>query len=180
MLSVQAADDGKPGDGSDPKDNVNPGNVGRAAAVSVPPANVPKPPCKGAAPSSSIKKTALNVSHKRIRLYGRAVGAKCVKGKSVRTRVRRVQVSVARVSKGKCQFLGPKGKLGKRRRCGRRVYLTAHLTSGVGKQGRTRWSLKRYVKLKSGRYLITSRASGAPGLIERVARSSNSASVTLR
>jgi Subtilase family len=179
-LSIQAVDDGKPGDGSDPKENVNPGNPGRAATVGVPPANIPKPPCKGSVPSSSIKKTALNVSHKRIRLYGRAVGAKCVKGKAVRTRVRRVQVSMAKVSKGKCRFLGKNGKLGSRRKCGSRRWLTAHLTSGVGKHGRTRWSLKRNVQLPSGRYLIASRASGAPGLVERTFRSSNSAGVTLR
>jgi Subtilase family len=179
-LSVQAADDGKPGDGSQPKEDVNPGNLGQAATVAVPPAHVPRPPCKGAAPSSSIKKTALHVSHRRIRLYGRAVGARCRNGKAVRTRVRRVQVSVARVSRGRCRFLGANGRLGKRVKCAKRRYLTAHLTSGVGKQGRTRWSLKRRVHLSNGRYLIASRAFGAPGLVERTARSSNSAGVTLR
>ena len=177
VLTIQAADDGKPVKGA--KDNVNPGNLGPAADVSVPGRKPKPPPCKGASPRSSIKKEAMHVEHRQIRLYGHAVGAKCVGKKSVRTRVKRVRVSVARVGNGRCRFLGPKGNLGKPRACAKRSFVTAHLTPGVGKRGRTRWSLKRHLHLPAGRYLLASRAYGRDGLVERVSTSANSASVRL-
>jgi hypothetical protein len=180
VLTIQAVDDGKPGDNTLPKDNVNPGNSGARADVAVPGSGGPKPPCKGVAPTSSIRKDDLHASHTRLRFYGHAVGARCVKGKAVRYRVHQVQVSVARVGRGDCRFLGGDGRLGKARQCGKRRYLSAVLTPGVGRRGRTRWSLKPFVQLPNGRYLVSVRAVGAPGLVEHVSNSANSASFTLR
>jgi hypothetical protein len=179
VLAIQAADDGKPNDGA--KRTVNPGNLGARTEVAVPGGKPKPPPCKGAAPSSSIKKEAIHVEHTELRLYGHAVGARCVGNKSVRARVRSVRVSVARVSGGKCRYLGQKGGLGRPTACAKRRYLTAHLTPGVGRKLRTRWSVKRFkVQLPSGRYTIATRALGRDGLVERTFRSSNTASYHLR
>jgi hypothetical protein len=178
VLSIQAADDGKPHDGA--KDNVNPGNLGPRTEVTVPGHKPKPPPCKGVAPNSSIKKEALHVEHRQVRLYGHAVGARCVGNKSVRARVRSVRVSVARVGAGKCRFLGPKGLLGSPRACAKRRYLTAHLTTGVGRRGRTRWSVKRKVQLPAGHYTVSTKAIGSNGLVERAFDSLNTASYHLR
>jgi hypothetical protein len=177
VLAIQAVDDGKPN--TPPKDDVNPGNRGAPASVSVP-GSTPKPPCQGVAPTSSIKKQAVNANHTGIRFYGHAVGAHCVHGKAVRYRVHRVLVSLARVGRGDCRFLGTDGKLGEPRACAKRRFLTADLDPGVGKRGRTRWTLKRHVQLPSGNYVLTSRAVGEKGLVERLSTSANTASFTLR
>jgi hypothetical protein len=179
VLTIQAADDGKPNSGA--KDNVNPGNLGPRAEVAVPGRKPKPPPCKGVAPSSSIKKEAIHVEHRELRLYGHAVGAKCVGKKAVRQRVRSVRVSVARVGAGKCRYLQQRGGLGKPTACAKRRFVTAHLTPGVGKHLRTRWSVKRFkLKLPSGHYTIATRALGTDGLVERTFRSSNTASYHLR
>jgi hypothetical protein len=160
---------------------VNAGNLGQRAEVAVPGRKPKPPPCKGATPTSSIKKEAIHVEHRELRLYGHAVGAKCVGDKSVRARVRSVRVSVGRVGAGKCRYLKPKGGLGAPVACAKRRFVTAHLTPGVGKQLRTRWSLKRFkIRLPSGRYTVATRAIGRDGLVERTFGSANTASHHLR
>jgi len=180
VLRIQAVDDGKPGTGTLPKDNVNAGNTGPAASVAVPGANPKPPPCRGVLPTSSIKKEAFNFSHTRLRFYGHAVGARCVKGKAVRYRVHKVQITVARVGRGDCRFLGSNGRLGNPRQCGKRVWRDTVLDAGVGKQGRTRWKFKPFVQLPNGRYVVSTRAFGERGFVERVSSSANSGSFTLR
>jgi subtilase family protein len=180
-LTIQAIDDGKPASGG-AKDNVNPGNVGQAADVAVPPpVSGHHQICRGSQPTSVISKRLLSLKHKRFHISGHAVGGRCVKGKRVRARARHVEVSLALVTKGRCRFLGPRGRLAKRSRpCARRVYLLARLSRGINRKGWTSWSLKRSVHLPSGRYVISVRAIGADGLPERIARSSNSAALMLR
>ena len=179
-LTIQAIDDGKPASGG-PKDDVNPGNTGQAADVAVPaPVTGHHKTCKGAQPTSVISRRIMSLSHKRFHISGHAVGGRCVKGKRVHARARRVEVSLALVGKGKCRFLGRRGRLGKPRQCGKRVYLLAHLGRGINKKGRTSWSLKRTVQLPSGRYVVSVRTIGADGVPERIARSSNSAAFMLR
>jgi len=103
-----------------------------------------------------------------------------VKGKRVRARARRVEVSVALVQNGKCRFIGSHGKLGRPRQCAKRAYLSARLGRGINRKGWTSWALKLEGQLPNGRYAISVRAVGADGVVERIARSSNSVSFMLR
>src|SRR5207302_15053 len=81
-----------------PKDDANTGNVGQAADVAVPaPVTRHHKTCKGAQPTSVISKRLLRITHKRFHISGHAVGGRCVKGKRVRARARRVEVSLALV-----------------------------------------------------------------------------------
>jgi hypothetical protein len=180
FLTIQAVDDGKPGDNTAPKDNVNPGNVGQAAAVAVPTPGGKKT-CKGAQPATIISKRILRTTSRKIGMSGHAVGGRCVKGKRVRARARRVDVSVAIVGKGKCRFMGARGELGKPGACARRRYLAATLSKGMNDRGWTSWAFTRdKLQLPSGTYVISVRTVGADGVVERIARSSNSATFMLR
>ena len=76
--------------------------------------------------------------------------------------------------------MGSRGKLGRARQCAERVYLRAALGRGINRKGWTSWALKLKAQLPNGHYVISVRAVGADGVVERIARSSNSASFMLR
>ena len=85
----------------------------------------------------------------RLRLSGTASDSGC------NARVRRVAVSVARVSGKRCRFLRASGGFGPPVACSRATALTA--------SGTTRWSLRIRRRLPRGTYRVTVRAIDAVG-----------------
>jgi hypothetical protein len=111
-------------------------------------------------------RAAPRVTLRRLRL-GRRLEALAGRGSDLacgrRARVSRIQVSLRRASGRRCRFLGPSGRLGAATDCGRRTYLPA--------RGRTRWSLRRSVRLAQGRYELRVRATDRAGNRSAAARS---------
>jgi hypothetical protein len=96
--------------------------------------------------------------HRRLVLRGTASDRGC------RKRIARVTVTVGkRVARGRCRYLGPNGRLGKRRHCLRGApQLLA--------RGRARWKLRVRARLPRGRYVLLVRAVDTAGNVEKARR----------
>ena len=112
-----------------------------------------------ASPTSRIRKRTVRVGRRGVRVRGRASGRGCG--------LRRVKVSVARKVGKRCRFLRADRTFSRPRSCLRTSYLNA--------KGTRRWSFRRGVRLRKGKYLIWSRAVNRRGAVERKAKPRNMA-----
>ncbi|HVS28953.1 MAG TPA: hypothetical protein VHE14_05340 [Solirubrobacteraceae bacterium] len=118
--------------------------------------------CQGSdPPRSSLRRRALRLSRRRLRVDGRAGGGSCA-GQAAGRGIARVDVAVARVSRRRCRFVGARGRLGPPRSCRRPLFLAARGTSS--------WRLALRARLPRGRYSVRSRALDDAGNVERPAR----------
>jgi hypothetical protein len=132
-------------------------------------------------PRSSISGRHLRASRRRIQLSGRSREVDCKTGKLAVGKVKRVLVSIARVSGGgRCRFVHRGGGLGATRRCSRPQYLSARILSKRGQRNKTLWSLSLRAHLPRGRYVVTVRGVDASGHRETISRSTNTKAFTLR
>ena len=108
--------------------------------------------CAGKAPATSIRR--VRVGRRATRVAGRARDGAC-------GRVTRVEVSIGRrVGRGRCRFLGPRGRFGRARRCRRPVFTPA--------RGGTKWRFGVRRRLPKGRYIVRARAVDTVGNHETV------------
>jgi hypothetical protein len=77
-------------------------------------------------------------------------------------KVKRVDVAIARKSGKQCQYLTRKGSLGRAGGCAKRVWLPA--------KGTKNWTFKLRHKLRSGLYVVSTRAVDAAGNVEAQSR----------
>jgi len=131
-------------------------------------------------PRSSISGRHLRATRTRIHLSGRSREVDCKTGKLAVGKVRRVLVSIGRVSGGRCRFVGPGGRLGSTRACTRPQYLAARILSRRGHRNKTLWSLDLRVHLPRGSYVVTVRGVDAAGHRETISRSTNTKTFVLR
>ena len=113
-------------------------------------------------PRASVSRGS-QVARRRLSLRGRAVAFRCVGGRAVRGKVRRVYVSVSRRAGGlgQCRFLGGRGRLTAARSCARPVLLRARL--GRFRPGKVPWTFSSKPHLARGRYTVSVRAVDARG-----------------
>lgn len=128
-----------------------------------PPTTTQATGCRG--PKATIRRARL--ARRRLALSGTAA-ARCGASASP-SPVARVAVSVARLVRGRCQFVSRGGRLQRLRPCSRPTLLRA--------RGARRWSLTRPASLRAGRYRIEVRAIDRGG---RVSSGRNRAGRTLR
>jgi hypothetical protein len=102
--------------------------------------------------------------HRRLLLRGVARDRGC-------SHLRRVQVSIVLHTHHRCRFVRKDGRLGKRRRCARAVWVRVH--------GRRTWHF-RTRRLRSGRYAIRTRAIDRAGNKERKPRRARPRRVRVR
>lgn len=88
------------------------------------------------------------------------IGARGVRLRGTAACTSRVDVAVARVRGGRCRFLGRRGRLGRPRGCGARVWHRA--------RGAARWSFTLRRRLARGSYTVWLRAHGAAPVAFRV------------
>jgi len=144
------------------------GNVGPVARVRTKPA----PPHGGVCgdtrrPTSRVVRALTKLSTKGFKVQGRANDHGCTKlSQAKRLNTLLVSVSIARkVSGGMCVFLRRDGKFSRARKCSDPLYLRASGKYSL-KYRRLAWQLKRKLKLKTGRYVVTSRAVDQSGNVE--------------
>lgn len=106
------------------------------------------------APASRFVHKGARATRSGITVHGSAGDHGCRAGG-----VRAVRVSVARISHGRCRFLGASGRLGTPGSCTRRTAITA--------KGTSTWSLKLRAKLPVGTYRLVVRSVDAAGNTER-------------
>jgi hypothetical protein len=180
-LAIPAAPGGnQPGGGGNPPGGNPPGGGGN------PPGGGGNPPGNGCStgnklPRSSISGRGLRASKRRIHLSGRSREVDCKTGKLAVGKVKRVLVSIARISgHGRCRFVRGNGRLGSTRACNRPQYLSAHILKERGQRDKTLWELNRRVHLPAGSYVVTVRGIDAAGHRETQSRSTNSKTFKLR
>jgi hypothetical protein len=119
-------------------------------------------------PRSRLIRGRSQVARRGVRLRGFARDRGCrgdARTSSRRGAVARVQVAIGRRARGRrCAFLRRNGRLTGRRRCDRPVRLTA--------SGTRRWSLRVPARLRSGTYVVSTRAVDLAGNRERRSRRS--------
>src|SRR5204862_7857568 len=121
-----------------------------------------------------------HAKRRRLTRSGTAAVVDCLTGRRVHGRIARVQVSVAQKKHGRCRFLSRHGRLGKRKRCGKRHFLKARILKRHDSRGRTRWVLRKKVHLKRGHYVLRVRAIDSKGHRERGTTKPRSAAFKLR
>jgi alpha-glucosidase (family GH31 glycosyl hydrolase) len=116
------------------------------------------------APVSRIERRRLGASRTLVDAGGRASDRGCLQdGKRRPGRVRRVDVSIARIVRGRCRFVDSTGRVQRApRSCRRPILLPA--------RGTARWRFRRRVGLDPGLYRLRVRAVDAAGNKERPAR----------
>jgi hypothetical protein len=181
-LAIPAAPAGnQPGGGGNPPGGNPPG--GNPPGGNPPGGNPPPgPTCSTKKlPRSSISGRNLKASRRRIQLSGRSREVDCKTGKLAVGKVKRVLVSIARISGGgRCRFVRGNGRLGSTRACNRPQYLSARILKKRGQRNKTLWELNRRVHLPAGRYVVTVRGVDANGHRETQSRSTNSKTFTLK
>jgi hypothetical protein len=133
----------------------------------------PASACRDASrPASSFTTKARTArASRRLRLAGRSSDKGC--GAKKAGKVRRVAVSIAKVSKKKCRYLRSNGRLaGKAESCAHPRYLRA--------KGTSRWSFTAKRLLPKGTYRIRVRATDAAGNVERGRKGRNARTIRLR
>ncbi len=150
------------------------GNVGEPADVFL---TRGKAPCRS--PRTTIDKSTLSSTHKRIVLTGLSVETDCKTGKRVSGHIKSMRLTVARVSKGKCRFMNGGGRLGHSGRCSKPHYLRVRITSRTDKLGIAHWVFRHKVRLQSGRYVMAIRAGDSQKHRETLSRSANTISFRL-
>src|SRR3954470_20862291 len=122
-------------------------------------------------PRSSISGRNLKASKRRIHLSGRSREVDCKTGKLAVGKVKRVLVSIARISgHGRCRFIRGNGRLGSTRACNKPQYLSARILKKRGQRNKTLWDLNRCVHLPAGSYVVTVRGIDAAGHRETQSR----------
>jgi photosystem II stability/assembly factor-like uncharacterized protein len=117
--------------------------------------------CEARALKSEILGRGLRVTRRLVHVSGRSRTHQCRQD-----RVTRVRVAIARtLRRGRCQFLGANGRLGRARLCSRPVYQFARVRY-VSSRLVTDWSFSRRVVLPPGRYRIQVRGQDRIGLLE--------------
>lgn len=134
-------------------------------------------------PRSSVSKPNARVGRRRVKLSGRSIDRVCDTGhasSAFRGKVARVDVFVARHAGKRCQFLTPKGRLGKARSCSRIVRLRARTKLIGNATNKTAWTFSRKVRLRRGRYMIGARGTDSFGHRELKRRVYNTIEVRVR
>jgi hypothetical protein len=164
---------GAPGGGANPPGGGPPGG-----------GPVPGPaPCGPGAkvPRSSISRRHARLRRHRVSLGGRSIEIDCATGKLARGRVKRVLVTVARVSGKDCRFLRRSGRLASTRPCARPQRLVARVRFVRGRDHKTVWALRlRRTRLPRGRYVVTVRGVDTRNRRETISRPTNTKVFELR
>ncbi|MBV9213874.1 MAG: hypothetical protein JOZ25_09545 [Actinobacteria bacterium] len=145
------------------------GNVGPAVRVQTSPGPPNGGPCRDLIrPTSKVIRSLSKLTTKSLKFRGQANDHGCDKLPiAKRLNAIAVSVSIARaVSHHRCRFLQPNGTFTRARSCSKPVYLRATGAYSL-KYRRLRWVLKRKLKLKYGRYIVTSRAVDQSGNVEK-------------
>ena len=129
-------------------------------------ASRPGPGCRDrTAPTSKFRKTARTArASRRVRLSGTSSDRGC--GKKFRGTVRRIRISVARITGRKCRSMTSSGRLSRKRTSCRK-------TSYVNAKGKTKWSFTAKRRLPKGTYQIWVRGIDAAGNVEHKKRKRN-------
>jgi hypothetical protein len=136
-------------------------------------ASRPGPGCRDrTAPTSKFKKTASAASARRkVKLGGTSSDRGC--GKSFRGTVKRIRVSIARITGRTCRSMTSSGRLSRKRTSCRK-------TSYVNGKGTTKWSFTAKRRLPKGTYQIWVRGIDAAGNVEKKKRKRNFKRLRLR
>jgi photosystem II stability/assembly factor-like uncharacterized protein len=117
--------------------------------------------CQAKALQSEILGRGLRLTRRIVQISGRSRTRQCRQD-----RVTHVRVAIARtLRRGRCQFLGANGRLGRTRLCSRPVYQFARVRY-VASRLVTDWTFSRRVVLPPGRYRIQVRGQDRIGLLE--------------
>jgi hypothetical protein len=117
--------------------------------------------CEAQALKSEILGRGLRLTRRFVQVSGRSRTRQCRTG-----RITRVRVAIVRaLRRGRCQFLGANGRLGRARLCSRPVYQFARVHY-VASRLVTDWTFSRRVVLPPGRYRIQVRGQDRIGLLE--------------
>ena len=118
------------------------------------------------APKSTLKRNQIHPyrGQRRLDINGQSNDRGCGKAHSATAKghLKRVYVSVARLSGKKCRFLNKKGNFTKARSCSKPIRLRA--------RGKRKWHANLKVNLKPGRYRVTVVAVDKSGNLEKPAR----------
>jgi hypothetical protein len=116
-------------------------------------------------PTTTIIRRTVRASHGRISFSGRSRAHWCAgaAARAVANRVARVDVAVAKITRGRCRFLTRSGRLTRARSCRRPVFLAvklhAHALSAA-------WTFHSRTALPRGAYRILARARDRWGNVE--------------
>jgi photosystem II stability/assembly factor-like uncharacterized protein len=117
--------------------------------------------CRAQALKSEIRSGGLRLTRRSVRVSGRSRVRNCGPDG-----VKRVQLAIERVvNRGRCQFLGSNGRLGRARSCNRRVFQLARVRY-VASRRLTEWTFRRRVVVPPGRYRIEVRGQDRAGRLE--------------